>query len=112
MSSVSPLDEIEARAEKATPGPWVDGHGVSGGFVAYHGGDEPEAVCINVGCDDGDFIAHARTDIPALLATLELAREQRNEWIACYYQGDEGMASHLEQNDAALMAKLRGDADV
>jgi hypothetical protein len=39
------LAAIRARCDAATPGPWT--------------------------CDDGDFVAHARTDIPALLAYID-----------------------------------------
>lgn len=60
------LDEIEARCEAATPGPWRnrDLLGVLG---------RPEdGVQICGGCtnDNRDFIAHARQDIPALIAAV------------------------------------------
>ncbi len=77
------LEQIEARAAKATPGPWeVDndlsvytkdgGHGTPWTLfdtVGNEGEDNPNA----------DFIAHAREDIPALIAevrrlTAELTR--------------------------------------
>ena len=64
------LDGIEARCDKATPAPWVnfDPNAVlgvdapEGGVVAwtYHRGNT-------------NFIAHARTDIPALLDALARA---------------------------------------
>lgn len=82
------LDKIEARAEKATPGPWepsvverVDPgychvrrgagpahfdyweRGSQGKYVS----SEPEAKT------DADFIAHARTDIPRLIAVVRKA---------------------------------------
>lgn len=66
------LAQIAARAEAATAGPWVvDGRGVTArGYVTSH---------------DWVFIAHAREDVPWLLAlverlTAELA--QRDEQIA------------------------------
>ena len=66
------IDEIRARAEAATPGPWMWEE------VKYP--DEP--VHLRFGnCDfvlgraefyrDADFIAHAREDIPYLLDALE-----------------------------------------
>ena len=95
---MSRLDEIRAREAKATRGPWawdsrgdkchdvqvglaIDGHGVQrGGFIP-----EPEADIIYVGAiaditsddphADAVFIAHARADLPALLAVAEAAAE-------------------------------------
>lgn len=84
------LDAIEARAEAATPGPWTarlrddmweinDGSGSN--FVSI-----VESCWLPDDCDTGQyggipdvddarFIAHARTDVPALVAELRAARE-------------------------------------
>ncbi len=84
------LDAIEARAEAATPGPWTarlrddmweinDGSGSN--FVSI-----VESCWLPDDCDAGQyggipdvddarFIAHARTDVPALVAELRVARE-------------------------------------
>ncbi len=84
------LDAIEARAEAATPGPWTarlrddmweinDGSGSN--FVSI-----VESCWLPDDCDAGQyggipdvddarFIAHARTDVPALVAELRAARE-------------------------------------
>lgn len=66
------LDEIEARANAATEGPWnvfmdrID-----------HPGRSLVAVAYDVGCDeDAEFIAHARTDVPALVAVARYALSQ------------------------------------
>jgi hypothetical protein len=60
--------EIAARAEAASPGPWapswtgyVDG-APNVGAVTRSGFRRPE---------DADFVAHARTDVPDLLAALD-----------------------------------------
>jgi len=85
------LDQIQKRADAATPGPWkADGEtrgdcvvwGPNGRFlmnqqaephwIEYPG--EKRSVSFDVDRRDGEFIAHARTDIPALLA---MVREQR-----------------------------------
>ena len=68
--------EIAARAEAATPGPWatesMDGfhylsHGIGDSLLTV---DDDEIGCVeNKG--DSTFIAHARTDIPRLLAEVE-----------------------------------------
>ncbi|HUQ95000.1 MAG TPA: hypothetical protein VM120_25200 [Bryobacteraceae bacterium] len=71
------LEAIEARAADATPGPWWWGAGrsevlCSDGILADH-----KHIFVNCGRGSGDpepedaeFIAHARTDIPALVAEV------------------------------------------
>lgn len=69
------LDEIEARANAATDGPWT--HAPWGGQNQngdYSGGNvfdaDGEYVVSDVSDVDGALIAHARTDVPALVAAL------------------------------------------
>ena len=76
------LDVIKARCEAATPGPWYVDRG--GEF------DDPyysiPSVCrdrygdnsLMVGSDKAtaEFIAHARTDVPALVAEVERLRAE------------------------------------
>lgn len=55
------IAEIRERAEKATPGPWInDGNDVSDNIG--------RRICFIRDDDDADFMANAREDIPALLA--------------------------------------------
>lgn len=62
------LDVIEARLKAATPGPWVAPCGALGTDVRTLGG---ASVADDVKrADDADFIAHAPTDIAALLAEV------------------------------------------
>lgn len=73
------LQEIRERAEQATPGPWryqswewriysPPGTQLSLDWLAsVEGSAIPDA--------DGDFIAHAREDIPVLLAEVERLRK-------------------------------------
>lgn len=72
------LNEIEARANAATPGPWEAG--CNDRHVLYVT-TENEEFCAEHGPelydsqgffsdDDTEFIAHARTDVPALVAAL------------------------------------------
>jgi len=79
MTNPSKLDEIEARASKATEGPWrALGTGASGGDHWYIC-DRDEAIA-SISCQDGInedqrepdavFIAHAREDVPRLLVAL------------------------------------------
>lgn len=72
------LDEIRARAEKATPGPWVyhwpewkDDY-VHPDYVKC-GEDHPPICEVTDGVPNATFIAHARQDVPALEAALRIA---------------------------------------
>ncbi len=71
------LEEIRERAEKATDGYWTADtetwpgndnlqHWVS--YIDNHGSD---GLCAAARSDDATFIAHAREDIPKLLAEIE-----------------------------------------
>ena len=85
---MSRIDEIKARAEAATPGPWGRHD------FGRPGDEEPTSIIVHAGAfdwraiNDGDyvaampawerpcdddalFIAHAREDIPWLLAEIE-----------------------------------------
>jgi len=92
------LDAIEARAKAATPGPWA----VTGATIIYSRLgkatvaevselDEKERYVrfrpvelgserFNEACANATLIAHAREDIPALIAELRKLREE-NRWI-------------------------------
>lgn len=74
------LTAIRARAEAATPGPWIgvgdrrskSAYGLVG-RLSDRGTGNAIAVLAGVGMDrvaDAEFIGHARTDIPDLLARL------------------------------------------
>jgi hypothetical protein len=71
------LDAIEARAEAATPGPWIVSGGVIHSPIREPWDGKPNAVIVDAHIfePNADFIAHARTDIPALVAELRAARE-------------------------------------
>lgn len=72
------IDEIEARAAKATPGPWT---------AKYHHNwfvdigsravsiDPIDKADIEPCACDAEFIASARMDVPTLVAELKRARE-------------------------------------
>ena len=70
------LDEIEARTNAAPAGPWE----------LLGGGEYVSGPDILVAPDDGgvtsadaEFIAHARTDVPALVAALRAVLEVHEE---------------------------------
>ena len=76
------LDEIQEREAKATEGPWgVDGPAQCGpgdSLAVYHVEDGGTVAYVQPSWDDAEFIAHAREDIPALLAEVERL-SRRNE---------------------------------
>ena len=89
------LEEIKARVEKASLGPWgavkgseYDGVDTLSGELTWddHNGEvfKPE---------DADFIAHARTDVPKLLAALEAVEALAEQWR---YKGEFGWGAWQE----------------
>jgi hypothetical protein len=79
------LDAIEARAEAATPGPWYEDDVTFGtGTLVIARFDDTVVQCSlplshTRSAPNADFIAHARTDIPALVAELRAARADITE---------------------------------
>jgi hypothetical protein len=95
------LAAIEERASKATPGPWEVSHWQEGGKSTHHticrfetrivngverGGYLKRQVAMTYidaqGHQDFDFIAHARTDVDALVARVEELQRERDEAVA------------------------------
>ena len=80
------LEAIKARAEAATKGPWGARElpqmvrGANATLHSAHGTGEVWSVEFSpeigstVSISDAEFIAHARTDIPALIAEVERLR--------------------------------------
>lgn len=76
------LAEIEERASRATPGPWVvdEGEAYEGDEFRHVDGwtdTGTEWMCLSKA--DAGFIAYARTDVPALCAALRHAWGERDE---------------------------------
>ena len=77
----SQLDAIKARAEVATDGPWLVPIGVMESYgYALITSMKGELVAEVDILHDGEFIAHARQDIPALVAAVEAALELHKPW--------------------------------
>jgi hypothetical protein len=99
---------IKERAGKATAGPWARSHFVDQQRYAHMGdvwktereyeeqrivragGPQGPKVCVlpddNLAQFDADFIAHARSDVPALLAALDAAQAERDLLATDYDQ--------------------------
>lgn len=103
------IEAIKARADKATAGPWA--------WNSRHGLGAPNRLVMwpshEYGCDldiegeeaDLDFIAHARTDIPALIAALEAAERERDACAGLASQAVSDMAT-AQNRVTALEAAL------
>ncbi len=81
MISAEQLQEIKARCEATTPGPWMcidDGfYGAIESESAFIFGGEPSEGRIDATDPNAIFTAHARTDVPRLLDSLD-AEEAEN----------------------------------
>lgn len=79
------IDAIRARCEAATPGEWKEEPNL-GGVPCVIAPSQNRAIAElyrahdGQSCVDADFIAHARQDIPALLAEVDRLREAQR-WI-------------------------------
>jgi hypothetical protein len=79
--SADALDEIDARAARASAGPWRT-HVANGDHSVRNARDEPVASAARVvrdcplglDADDAHFIAHARDDVPRLVAEVRRLR--------------------------------------
>ena len=89
------IEQIRAREQAATPGPWewATDKGAPDYVQLYSTAeiDEYEADILSadggdvlLSAADADFIAHARTDIPALLAAIDELTAQRDAVLALH----------------------------
>ena len=79
MNAAERLAEVQARTDKATGGPWTWTDGVRQRLLGGASHDSSEivrcAALLHPAAADAEFIAHARTDVPALVAALESVLE-------------------------------------
>lgn len=70
------LDAIKARTDAATPGPWIAGGAFTHPWEVCIAAHLPFVELIHTaqGGADAEFIAHARQDVPALLAEAKRLR--------------------------------------
>lgn len=97
------IDEIKSRLEKASPGPWrvtstSKRHQTGGDYIPDC--DDWVVVSIFERKEDAYFVAHAREDIPRLVAEVERLREGLSLIAERYYEYDspEQLAEVAEYN--------------
>lgn len=106
------LDEIKARADAATEGPWLyadDGPR----NILYHQQSQRDGSYIgslslagvSTSDEDATFIAHARTDLPAMAAALMDALDVENEPMPSGSEGDDWYRAGWQ--DAMFNVKAR-----
>ncbi|WP_372352665.1 hypothetical protein [Streptomyces sp. KL116D] len=83
------LDAIEARATAATPGPWcTDSWEIYKGAEYEAGAEWLGETCRAGEMDDSradaEFVAHARTDVPALIAEVRRLRAADDRASSAY----------------------------
>ena len=112
------LDEIRARCEAATPGPWTNvvlGNTVKSIQIISHSICKKICSGISPKSKDYEFIQHARTDIPALLSLLserdkEIARltsvELRIGEIVETFKKIDAEAKRMLEIDSELKAEI------
>lgn len=67
------LDAIQARVEAATPGPWVhEDPGFHANRITSERGDIAYTIVEEA---DGQFIIHAREDVPRMVAEIRRLRK-------------------------------------
>lgn len=111
MLSKKELDEIRAREQEATPGPWIT-------FCDHKQHFDDEFYIDGFQCE-GDivFVANARTDIPALLfhieeqdkriAKLQADYDRINDFEQTQSRKLLGRVAELERERDAAMADIR-----
>lgn len=109
MSERPDIDAIEARANAATAAPWEYATGSETGYAEMLNIPSWDAISIDIREQDAAFIAHARTDIPALIAYV---RELEAE-IAASTEHLNGLVHHdLEHIEALRERAEKAEARV
>ncbi len=105
------IAEIEARAEAATDGPWHKDHDGFGcvsignyGWVCAGPNAPAYDEDSEQGHADSEFIAHARTDVPDLLAYIKVLTEERDE-----HRDRAEAANNLHANAEHLLTVARAE---
>ena len=102
MSAADRLNEIEARANAATEGPW-EADPLEGNLDAPGGGVRVAEVGMWRD-DDANFIARARTDVPALVAALRAVLDLADRWATQSTDYDEDTEQQIDDGEAIVRA--------
>lgn len=110
------LKEIEARAEMATPRHWytvdhylcASGTSPAGEYCDLYGPSYHNPAGL-MAKRDAEFIAHARTDVPTLIAMLRKRDEQLRREIAKHIKNPWQGVTAMEQYDAELLKLAEGE---
>jgi len=95
------LDAVQARADAATAGPWTVDDDRQTAYPVVRANGRAVAGCPTSGLgkwprlSNAVFVAHARTDVPALVAELRAARGARGQLNDLY--------EDLEAHDAEVL---------
>lgn len=100
------LESIRKRAEAATPGPWFwldDGRLYSDGADKVIGEviEGKDETWFDLFDANAEFIAHAREDIPKLLAEIERLQQEKDEWYEKYMRLDATVSTQNKQLEKA-----------
>ena len=116
MTATDRLDQIEARANAASEGPWraavvsryTDADGQERGKGGIYPGTEPGPPPLFLTMDwltaDAEFIAHARTDVPALVAALRAVLDLADRWATQSTDYDEDTEQQIDDGEAIVRA--------
>lgn len=111
--TTNPLDAIQARANKATDGPW-EAHLGAGWYVQDGSCDEIAIIMDRPGIDEdpqaeanANFIINAREDVPRLVAALRAVAAIK-PWNGDYPPYDNGYNTALQDVHAAIREALGG----
>jgi hypothetical protein len=108
------LQEIKEREAKATPGPWLEDFN-DDGFLIVHPYDQLDYPTIICGFGDAEdteqidhinasFIAHAREDVPALVAEVERLHTEIDQVLDYYSIQVERLQAENERMRTVLEA--------
>jgi hypothetical protein len=113
------LTDIDARAKGATPGPWC-----TDSWEIYQGTEYEPGISQWIGetCRgtsspeqdraDAEFVAHARTDVPALLAEIRDSRAENEKLIRWHREDEKALAEmratieRLRKQRKVLLAQI------
>ena len=94
------LDEIKKRCEAATPGPWNKRYEKKL-YEIYLDADSEYNLGLVDKKDNADFIAHARQDVPALIAEVE----RLTAWAAGLERAVSGNCKYCKHSDVKIEEK-------